>query len=237
MGSRFEVGLLDDVKLVVAMNEKTAAFGLPTLDGRPDYSRGFVGDTPGFHGWCRDLVFTTGKSHSRNILRFETNKMFGGGLLNLQAQIGDGFRIESESGGALEPLPTEGNQPNKLNSYLFRRSRSNHALKLWTTMTQSSASARSRKRLKTQGMRTTRSAMTMRCADCNCTPQECKTAKSGRECAHCTLEVCCCWQGSSPALSRTSGSISAGRRLGEFLGQGRYLVRISPYIPLSACPG
>ena len=55
MGSRFEIGLLDDVKLVVAMNEKMAAFALPTLDGRPDYSRGFVGDTPRFHGWCRDL--------------------------------------------------------------------------------------------------------------------------------------------------------------------------------------
>ncbi len=55
MGSRFEVGLLDDVRLVIAMNEKTAAFGLPTLDGRPDYSRGFIGDTPSFHGWCRDL--------------------------------------------------------------------------------------------------------------------------------------------------------------------------------------
>jgi len=55
MGSRFEVGLLDDVKLVIAMNEKTAAFTLPTLDGRSDYGRGFVGDAPSFHGWCRDL--------------------------------------------------------------------------------------------------------------------------------------------------------------------------------------
>ena len=55
MGSRFEVGLLGNVNLVIAMNEKTAAFGLPTLDGRPDYSRGFVGDTQGFLGWCQDL--------------------------------------------------------------------------------------------------------------------------------------------------------------------------------------
>ena len=55
MGSRLEIGLLDEVKLVLAMNEKTAAFGLPTLDGRPDYSRGFFGDNSSFQGWCRDL--------------------------------------------------------------------------------------------------------------------------------------------------------------------------------------
>jgi len=55
MGSRFEVGLLDEVKIVLAMNEKSAAFGLPTLDGRPDYSRGFVSESQTFHGWCRDL--------------------------------------------------------------------------------------------------------------------------------------------------------------------------------------
>jgi len=55
MESRLEVGLVDDVRLVIAMNEKYAAFGLPTLDGRSDYSRGFIGVSPTFHGWCRDL--------------------------------------------------------------------------------------------------------------------------------------------------------------------------------------
>ncbi len=33
MGSRLQVGLLEEVKLVIAMNEKSAAFSLPTLDG------------------------------------------------------------------------------------------------------------------------------------------------------------------------------------------------------------
>ena len=55
MGSRFDVGLLDEVKLVIAMNEKVAAVGLPTLDGRLDYDRGLVGDTPSFLKWSSDL--------------------------------------------------------------------------------------------------------------------------------------------------------------------------------------
>jgi predicted transcriptional regulator len=55
MGERFEIGLVEDMRLVLAMNEKMAAFGLPTLDGRPDYSRGLVGDSAPFHGWCCDL--------------------------------------------------------------------------------------------------------------------------------------------------------------------------------------
>ena len=55
MGSRFEIGFVESVKTVIAMNEKIAAVALPTLDGRPDYSRGFVGDDTSFHGWCRDL--------------------------------------------------------------------------------------------------------------------------------------------------------------------------------------
>lgn len=55
MGNRLEIGLVSDVRLVLAMNEKAAAFGLPTLDGRPDYSRGFVGNSPAFRGWCHDL--------------------------------------------------------------------------------------------------------------------------------------------------------------------------------------
>jgi predicted transcriptional regulator len=55
MGSRFEVGMVGEVKVVIAMNEKMAAVGLPALDGRIDYTRGLLGDTPSFHGWCRDL--------------------------------------------------------------------------------------------------------------------------------------------------------------------------------------
>ena len=55
MDSRLEIGLVDDVRVVVAMNEKTAAFSLPTLDGRADYGRGFIGDSSSFRTWCHDL--------------------------------------------------------------------------------------------------------------------------------------------------------------------------------------
>ncbi len=55
MREKFEIGLVEDMQLVLAMNEKMAAFGLPTLDGRPDYSRGLVGDSESFRGWCHDL--------------------------------------------------------------------------------------------------------------------------------------------------------------------------------------
>lgn len=55
MGSRLEIGLLDEVRLVLAMNEKAAAFGLPGRDGRPDYNRGLKGNTASFLAWCQDL--------------------------------------------------------------------------------------------------------------------------------------------------------------------------------------
>jgi len=55
MGERLEIGLVSEVKVVLAMNEKSAGFGLPALDGRPDYSRGFVSDSPNFRRWCGDL--------------------------------------------------------------------------------------------------------------------------------------------------------------------------------------
>ena len=39
--------------------------------------------------------------------------------------------------------------------------------------------------------------MQIKCADCECLPQECKTSKSPRECPYCNLkfeeEGCCCW--------------------------------------------
>ncbi|MEM2141285.1 hypothetical protein [Nitrososphaera sp.] len=33
-----------------------------------------------------------------------------------------------------------------------------------------------------------------KCADCNCTPQECLESSSASKCPNCTLDVCCCWQ-------------------------------------------
>jgi predicted transcriptional regulator len=55
MGPRFQVGLLDEVKLVLAMNEKMSAIGLPTFDGRIDYGRGLSGESEPFMAWCSDL--------------------------------------------------------------------------------------------------------------------------------------------------------------------------------------
>ncbi len=69
MREKFEIGLVEDMQLVLAMNEKIAAFGLPTLDGRPDYSRGLVGDSESFRGWCHDLFPITGRDPSKSILK------------------------------------------------------------------------------------------------------------------------------------------------------------------------
>ncbi len=33
----------------------------------------------------------------------------------------------------------------------------------------------------------------MRCADCGCSPDECRKAPSAVECPSCKLDVCCCW--------------------------------------------
>ncbi len=33
----------------------------------------------------------------------------------------------------------------------------------------------------------------IKCADCGCTPKECKQSPSLLECPNCTLEICCCW--------------------------------------------
>ena len=54
-GTRLQIGFMDDVKATIVMNEKTAAVCFPSLDGRMDFTQGFAGKTPEFHGWCRDL--------------------------------------------------------------------------------------------------------------------------------------------------------------------------------------
>ncbi|MDX1596939.1 MAG: hypothetical protein R3327_08390 [Nitrosopumilaceae archaeon] len=33
----------------------------------------------------------------------------------------------------------------------------------------------------------------MKCADCNCTPQECKQSLTPKDCPNCTWNECCCW--------------------------------------------
>jgi hypothetical protein len=33
----------------------------------------------------------------------------------------------------------------------------------------------------------------MRCADCGCSPDECREAPSALDCPACKLDECCCW--------------------------------------------
>jgi predicted transcriptional regulator len=54
-GSRLQIRSMDHVKATIVMNEKTAAVCFPSLDGRMDFTQGFAGKAPKFHGWCRDL--------------------------------------------------------------------------------------------------------------------------------------------------------------------------------------
>lgn len=51
----FELGLLNEVRVGLAMNEKVAGFSLPALGGRIDFLYGFKGSSPSFHKWCHDL--------------------------------------------------------------------------------------------------------------------------------------------------------------------------------------
>lgn len=46
--------VLQKVELVIVVTEKVAAFCLPNLSGRIDYT-GFGGSDPKFHKWCKDL--------------------------------------------------------------------------------------------------------------------------------------------------------------------------------------
>jgi len=33
----------------------------------------------------------------------------------------------------------------------------------------------------------------MKCADCDCLPEECKISTSAKLCPNCTWDECCCW--------------------------------------------
>jgi predicted transcriptional regulator len=53
--SRFEVRVLPEVRIAIAMNERLAGMSFPDLSGRIDYSAGLRGTSPAFRGWCREL--------------------------------------------------------------------------------------------------------------------------------------------------------------------------------------
>jgi predicted transcriptional regulator len=52
---RLELGLLDEIKIGIAMNERSAGIVFADANGKLDFNRGFRGADPVFHGWCRDL--------------------------------------------------------------------------------------------------------------------------------------------------------------------------------------
>jgi predicted transcriptional regulator len=55
IGPALQVVRLDEVRVSLAMNETTAAVCFPDLQGRMDFTRGFAGEDPVFHAWCRGL--------------------------------------------------------------------------------------------------------------------------------------------------------------------------------------
>jgi predicted transcriptional regulator len=61
-----EVGVLQEVKIAMAMNESLAGFCFPGLDGKIDFGVGFTGKDPLFRAWCYDL-FEFYWSRSRKI--------------------------------------------------------------------------------------------------------------------------------------------------------------------------
>lgn len=55
LGPKAEVRFADQVKVAFAVNEKMAGISFPGVDGRPDFSCGFLGYGSGFQRWCFDL--------------------------------------------------------------------------------------------------------------------------------------------------------------------------------------
>jgi predicted transcriptional regulator len=53
--TKFEIGMVNEVRIAMAMNEKDAGVCFPGLDGKIDFGVGFIGSDPSFRGWCRDL--------------------------------------------------------------------------------------------------------------------------------------------------------------------------------------
>ena len=55
LGAKAEMRFADRVKVSFAVNEKMAGICFPGMDGRPDFSCGFIGYGSGFQKWCYDL--------------------------------------------------------------------------------------------------------------------------------------------------------------------------------------
>jgi len=53
--NRFEIGLVQEVKVAMAINEKSAGVCFPGLDGKIDFGIGFTGSDSEFRTWSSDL--------------------------------------------------------------------------------------------------------------------------------------------------------------------------------------
>ena len=69
LGVDFEVGVVDRVDVLLMLNETMSGVAFPSLDGRLDYSRGFVGGSEEFHRWCLDLYsyYWAGAKKSKSV--------------------------------------------------------------------------------------------------------------------------------------------------------------------------
>ena len=52
--ANFKTAFLENPKISICMNEKTAYIAFPDLNGRIEYRSVFVGESPSFHQWCFD---------------------------------------------------------------------------------------------------------------------------------------------------------------------------------------
>jgi len=52
---RFELGVLEEVRVGLALNEALAGIAFPDASGKVDFNRGFRGRSPIFQRWCEDL--------------------------------------------------------------------------------------------------------------------------------------------------------------------------------------
>lgn len=67
-GAKLELAYLEPAPTTLLVNEHLACVFFHGLDGRTDMSRGLSGDSPAFHGWCRDLFETLGKRARKALL-------------------------------------------------------------------------------------------------------------------------------------------------------------------------
>ena len=60
---KVELGLVDDIRIGMSLNEKLAGVTLPDNGGKVDFDSGLRSSDPDFHRWCRDLfLFNWNKS-------------------------------------------------------------------------------------------------------------------------------------------------------------------------------